>query len=75
MLLRPGAIAREDIEKVTGPLAAPASAAITSPGQLESHYAPRATLRLNVRDAEPAKRCWRSDDMPRRDRNLSLPET
>jgi len=52
VLLRPGAVAREDIEKVIGPLGAPSGASISSPGQLESHYAPRATLRLNVHDAE-----------------------
>jgi len=47
VLLRPGAIARQTIEAVAGPLAA-ADAAIRSPGQLESHYAPRAALRLNA---------------------------
>jgi L-threonylcarbamoyladenylate synthase len=47
ILLRPGAIAREAIEEITGPLQAP-DAAIRSPGQLESHYAPRAALRLNA---------------------------
>jgi len=48
ILLRPGAIAREAIEEIAGPLHAP-DAAIRSPGQLESHYAPRAALRLNAR--------------------------
>jgi L-threonylcarbamoyladenylate synthase len=47
ILLRPGAIARADIEAVAGPLAK-AGAVIQSPGQLESHYAPRARLRLNA---------------------------
>jgi len=51
VLLRPGAIAREDIEAVTGPLAAPGGG-IQSPGQLESHYAPQARLRLNASRAE-----------------------
>jgi L-threonylcarbamoyladenylate synthase len=51
VLLRPGAIAREAIEAVTGPLAA-AGTTIRSPGQLESHYAPRAALRLNAREKE-----------------------
>ena len=54
VLLRPGAIARQDIEAVTGPLAA-AGAAIQSPGQLESHYAPQARLRLNATRAEPGE--------------------
>ena len=47
VLLRPGAIAREDIEAVIGPLAKPDDA-IRSPGQLASHYAPNAVLRLNA---------------------------
>ena len=52
MLLRPGAIAREEIEAITGPLRAP-GAGISSPGQLASHYAPRAALRLNAQDVRP----------------------
>jgi len=51
VLLRPGAIAREAIERITGPLAA-AGGAIRAPGQLESHYAPAARLRLNATKAE-----------------------
>jgi L-threonylcarbamoyladenylate synthase len=49
VLLRPGALARTEIEAVAGSLQK-AGAAIRSPGQLESHYAPRAVLRLNARD-------------------------
>ncbi len=51
VLLRPGAIARQDIEAVTGPLAA-APGGIQSPGQMESHYAPKARLRLNASDVQ-----------------------
>jgi L-threonylcarbamoyladenylate synthase len=51
VLLRPGAIARQEIEAVTGPLAK-AGPAIQSPGQLDSHYAPSAALRLNASRAE-----------------------
>ena len=51
VLLRPGAIAREEIEAVAGPLAAPDDK-IRSPGQLASHYAPRARLRLNADGVE-----------------------
>ena len=51
VLLRPGAIAREDIEAVIGPLQK-AGPAIQSPGQMESHYAPAAALRLNVSEPE-----------------------
>jgi L-threonylcarbamoyladenylate synthase len=47
VLLRPGAIARQDIEAVVGPLARPDDT-IRSPGQLASHYAPHAMLRLNA---------------------------
>ncbi len=50
-LLRPGGIAREDIEAVLGqPLRAATTPASqpTAPGQLASHYAPRAKLRLNA---------------------------
>lgn len=47
VLLRPGALTRADIETVTGPLQK-AGPAIQSPGQLESHYAPSAALRLNA---------------------------
>ena len=52
VLLRPGAVPREAIEKIAGPLGAPSGDAISSPGQLESHYAPRAKLRLNAHEAE-----------------------
>jgi L-threonylcarbamoyladenylate synthase len=55
MLLRPGGLPRADIERVLGhPLAdSPPSAEASdevpiAPGQLASHYAPRAPLRLNA---------------------------
>jgi L-threonylcarbamoyladenylate synthase len=58
-LLRPGAVPREAIEAVLGrPLAdVPASddAHPTSPGQLASHYAPNAALRLDARDVRPGE--------------------
>lgn len=51
-LLRPGAIGRADIEAVIGPLAEGAAEAdagpLRSPGLLGSHYAPRASVRLDV---------------------------
>jgi len=47
VLLRPGAISRSEIEAVTGVLGS-ADPSIQSPGQMESHYAPRASLRLNA---------------------------
>ena len=52
-LLRPGAISRESLEAALGE-AIPAAAGIeapapTAPGQLASHYAPRARLRLDAK--------------------------
>jgi L-threonylcarbamoyladenylate synthase len=47
-LLRPGAIERRRIEALVGPLAEPHRDAVTAPGQLDSHYAPRAAIRLNA---------------------------
>lgn len=52
-LLRPGAVAREEIEAVLGAPLADTDAASgeegrASPGQLESHYAPASPLRLNA---------------------------
>jgi L-threonylcarbamoyladenylate synthase len=55
VLLRPGGVAREAIERVAGPLGVPTNAQVQSPGQLESHYAPRARLRLNAREAHPGE--------------------
>ncbi|MGI9372014.1 MAG: L-threonylcarbamoyladenylate synthase, partial [Hyphomicrobiales bacterium] len=54
-LLRPGGISRADIEKV---LRAPLGTQKKSnkpnaPGQLESHYAPKASIRLNVSETAP----------------------
>lgn len=47
--LRAGGIAREDIEAVLGrPLQDPPTREISAPGQLTSHYAPQATVRLNA---------------------------
>jgi len=57
LLLRPGAIPREEIEKILearlGDAATPDRPA--SPGQLESHYAPRARLRLEATSVEPGE--------------------
>ncbi len=54
VLLRPGGLAREAIEAITGPLAEPDAAAPASPGTLISHYAPRARVIAVARDAVPA---------------------
>jgi L-threonylcarbamoyladenylate synthase len=50
VLLRAGAIPRTEIEALAGPLAA-RSGGVEAPGMLSSHYAPRARLRLNAREA------------------------
>ena len=50
-ILRPGGVARDQIEALLGPLAGaePANqSAPTAPGQLTSHYAPSASVRLNA---------------------------
>jgi L-threonylcarbamoyladenylate synthase len=54
LMLRPGGVPREAIEKLVGPLSVPQEGGpITSPGQLSSHYAPRAKVRLNASTKEP----------------------
>ncbi len=58
-LLRPGALARDEIERVLGrPLASPAESsgiAPLAPGQLASHYAPRARVRLEATNVQPGE--------------------
>ena len=54
-LLRPGGIPVEQIETALGhPLAAPGDK-ITAPGQMTSHYAPRAPLRMNATSPDPGE--------------------
>jgi L-threonylcarbamoyladenylate synthase len=49
VMLRPGAIARADIELFTGPLRSPdAAEGILAPGMMRRHYAPRARLRMDA---------------------------
>jgi len=47
-MLRVGAISRDTIEAAFGPLDAPENVSIVAPGQLSSHYAPAAALRLEA---------------------------
>jgi L-threonylcarbamoyladenylate synthase len=56
-LLRPGGVAREDLEALLGQLTVSggAGAAPRSPGMLESHYAPHRPLRLDVVAARPGE--------------------
>jgi len=55
VLLRLGAVPRQEIEAVLGHSIALANedAPIASPGQLERHYAPNTPLRLDATDVEP----------------------
>jgi L-threonylcarbamoyladenylate synthase len=55
ILLRPGAVPRMRIEAITGPLGRPVDDTIASPGQLASHYAPDAKVRLNALSAAPGE--------------------
>lgn len=56
-LLRPGGIAREELEAVIGPIALSDGSedAPKSPGMLERHYAPSIPLRLNAKKAGPGE--------------------
>ncbi len=72
VLLRPGAIARADIEAVVGPLGQ-AGADIRSPGQLQSHYAPPRATAIECAPARRwAKCCWDSVPLPKQ-RSISAP--
>jgi L-threonylcarbamoyladenylate synthase len=52
VMLRPGALARSDIELFTGSLGSPETASgILAPGMMKRHYAPRARLRLGAMSA------------------------
>lgn len=66
MLLRRGAISRQDIERISGPIGMVQSETIQSPGQVASHYAPHAALRLNAREARAGEALLAfGPDMPR----------
>jgi L-threonylcarbamoyladenylate synthase len=54
-LLRPGAVTREQIEALAGPLAEAESDAGRSPGRLALHYAPDAPVRLNASAPGPGE--------------------
>ena len=66
-LLRPGGLAAEDIERVTGLSVIRSEgpgAIIEAPGMLASHYAPGASVRLNATDAEPGEALLRFGGQP-----------
>ena len=53
VMLRPGAVARAEIELFTGPLRSPdASEGVLAPGMMKRHYAPRARLRMEAMTQE-----------------------
>jgi len=76
ILLRPGAIPRDDIENLIGRLLDPDGAMVQAPGMMASHYAPRARLRLNAKmvEAGEALLAFGSEPLPgaRVVRNLSV---
>jgi len=56
VLLRPGGLEVEEIERVLGrEVSLDFGEAITAPGQLASHYAPGAALRLNAATPRPGE--------------------
>ncbi len=52
VLLRKGAITREAIEQVIGPLCTPDTEKLLAPGMMKSHYAPNTPIRLNAATVE-----------------------
>jgi L-threonylcarbamoyladenylate synthase len=72
-LLRPGGLPAEAIEAALGvPLARPeAGAPLSAPGQLESHYAPGAPVRLGATDKRPGEKLLGFGAAPGADLNLS----
>jgi len=75
VLLRPGAIARAELEPIAGTLLTAKPGRVASPGMLKSHYAPRAGLRLNAKSvsADEGLLAFGPDALPgaRVTRNLS----
>lgn len=73
ILLRPGGLARTEIERVLGQqlVDAPDSHAPAAPGMLASHYAPKAQLRLNADSARPGETLLAFGDGPQEALNLS----
>ncbi|MFT3690433.1 L-threonylcarbamoyladenylate synthase [Paenirhodobacter sp.] len=72
MLLRPGGVAVEDLEALLGPLPTGGNAAKpNAPGQLTSHYAPGAAVRLGAATRQPDEIWIGFGDTPGADLNLS----
>lgn len=54
-MLRPGAVTRDQIEALIGPLAEAGADGARSPGRLTRHYAPAAKVRLKADQARPGE--------------------
>lgn len=87
ILLRPGPLSPEAIQDVTGlPLMIPdnhysaqnavhENSNLASPGQLSSHYAPRASVRMNAAIPQPDEAYLGFGDMPAGRSHFNLSET
>jgi L-threonylcarbamoyladenylate synthase len=53
VLLRPGAVTREAIERIVGPISGGLGEGYRSPGRLARHYAPSKPLRIDVTEPTP----------------------
>lgn len=73
-LLRPGGIARQDIEKIIGPLAAPSGGPARSPGMKYKHYAPTTPLVLVQPDELAGLRAAGTVIVASRESRLSGPD-
>jgi L-threonylcarbamoyladenylate synthase len=72
VLLRPGGLPVEMVAEALGrPVGAPALAGVTAPGQLASHYAPEAALRLDAADGPAPGEVWIGFGAGREDLTLS----
>jgi L-threonylcarbamoyladenylate synthase len=72
LLLREGGLSREEIEAALGrSLSPPEGGGVTAPGQLLSHYAPDARLRLDAAAARPGEALLGFGDAPGAMLNLS----
>lgn len=70
-LLRPGGLASEEIEAALGCPLATSGPEVTAPGQLASHYAPTAPVRLNATGKRPGERLLGFGAAAEADLNLS----
>lgn len=55
VLLRPGGIATEELESHVGHISSHKGTEIKSPGMMQSHYAPRLPVRINVNELKPGE--------------------